>query len=100
VGVIEMPKKHSSEKERKKSPKRQEKKKTKTASIVIDREEVLKVDQAVLPADAIFKGYEENVAQNNHCKDRDPHLPHRRKNRHHDSNILNSQPLKNLVISP
>jgi hypothetical protein len=51
---------HSSEKERKKPRKRQEKK---TARIVIDREEVLKVDQAVLPADAIFKGYEENVVQ-------------------------------------
>jgi hypothetical protein len=30
---------------------------------VIDREEVLKVDQAILPADAVFKGYEENVVQ-------------------------------------
>ena len=57
----EKAKDHSSEKERKKPRKRQEKKKT--ASIVIDREEVLKVDQAVLPADAIFKGYEENVVQ-------------------------------------
>jgi hypothetical protein len=57
----EAAKDHSSEKERKKPRKRQEKKKT--ASIVIDREEVLKVDQAVLPADAIFKGYEENVVQ-------------------------------------
>jgi hypothetical protein len=52
---------HSSEKERKKPRKRQGKKKQ--ASLVIDREEVLKVDQAVLPADAIFKGYEENVVQ-------------------------------------
>jgi hypothetical protein len=51
----------SSEKERKKPRKRQEKKKT--ASIVIDREEVVKVDQTVLPVDAIFKGYEENVVQ-------------------------------------
>ena len=58
VGVS---KDHSSEKERKKPRKRQEKKKT--ASIVIDREEVVKVDQAVLPADAIFKGYEENIVQ-------------------------------------
>lgn len=57
----EAAKDHSSEKERKKPRKRQEKKKT--ASLVIDREEVLKVDQAVLPADAIFKGYEENVVQ-------------------------------------
>ncbi len=52
---------HSSEKERKKPRKRQEKKKT--ASLVIDGEEVLKVDQAVLAGDAIFKGYEENVVQ-------------------------------------
>jgi regulator of replication initiation timing len=52
---------HSSEKERSKPRKRQGKKKT--ASIVIDREEVLKVDRTVLPADAIFKGYEENVVQ-------------------------------------
>ncbi len=57
----EAAKDHSSEKERKKPRKRQEKKKT--ASIVIDREEVLKVDQAVLPVDAIFKGYEENIVQ-------------------------------------
>lgn len=61
ANVSEAPKDHSSEKERKKPRKRQEKKKT--ASIVIDREEVLKVDQAVLPTDAIFKGYEENVVQ-------------------------------------
>jgi len=57
----EAAKDHSSEKERKKPRKRQEKKKR--ASLVIDREEVLKVDQAILPADAIFKGYEENVVQ-------------------------------------
>lgn len=61
ANVVEAPKNHSSEKERSKPRQRQEKKKT--ASIVIDREEVLKVDQAVLPADAIFKGYEENVVQ-------------------------------------
>jgi hypothetical protein len=61
ANVAEATKNYSSEKERKKPRKRQEKKKT--ASIVIDREEVLKVDQAVLPADAIFKGYEENVVQ-------------------------------------
>src|SRR3972149_12179661 len=58
---VEAPKNHSSEKERHKPRKRQGKKKT--ASIVIDREEVVKVDQAVLPADAIFKGYEERVVQ-------------------------------------
>jgi hypothetical protein len=52
---------HSSEKERHKPRRRQGKKKT--ASIVIDREEVVKVDQAALPADVIFKGYEENVVQ-------------------------------------
>jgi hypothetical protein len=57
----EAPKNHSSEKERHKPRKRQGEKKT--ATIVIDREEVVKVDQAVLPADAIFKGYEENVVQ-------------------------------------
>jgi hypothetical protein len=61
ANVVEAPKNHSSEKERKKPRKRQEKKKT--ARIVIDREEVLKVDQALLPADAIFKGYEENIVQ-------------------------------------
>jgi hypothetical protein len=58
---VEAPKDHSSEKERHKARPRHGKKKT--ASIVIDREEVVKVDQAVLPADAIFKGYEENVVQ-------------------------------------
>jgi hypothetical protein len=58
---VKAPKKHSSEKERHKPRKREGKKKT--ASIVIDREEVLKVDQAILPADAVFKGYEENVVQ-------------------------------------
>src|SRR3989304_3029832 len=61
ANVAEATKDHSSEKERKKPRKRQEKKKT--ASIVIDREEVVQVDQAILPADAIFKGYEENVVQ-------------------------------------
>lgn len=57
----EAPKNHSSEKERHKPRKRQGQKKT--ATIVLDREEVLKVDHAVLPTDAIFKGYEENVVQ-------------------------------------
>lgn len=57
----EVAKEHSSEKERKKPRKRQGKKKI--ANIVIDREEVLKVNRAVLPADAIFKGYEGNVVQ-------------------------------------
>lgn len=58
---VEKPKDHSSEKERRKPRKRQGKKKT--VSIVIDREEVVKVDSAILPADAVFKGYEENVVQ-------------------------------------
>lgn len=57
----EAKKDHSSEQERKKARKRQAKKKTET--IVIDRKEVVRVDQAVLPADAVFKGYEENVVQ-------------------------------------
>jgi regulator of replication initiation timing len=57
----EAPKDHSSEKERHKPRTRHGKKKQ--ARIVIDREEVVQVDQAVLPADAIFKGYEENVVQ-------------------------------------
>jgi len=57
----EAKKDHSSEQERKKPRKRQAKKKTET--IVIDRKEVVRVDQAVLPADAVFKGYEENVVQ-------------------------------------
>ena len=55
------PKSHSSEKERHTARPRHVKKKT--ASIVIDREEMVKVDPAVLPVDAIFKGYEENVVQ-------------------------------------
>jgi len=58
---VEAPKDHSSEKERRKPRQRQGKKKQ--VRIVIDREEVMKVDQAVLPGDAIFKGYEENVVQ-------------------------------------
>lgn len=61
ANVVEAAKNHSSEKERRKPRKRQGKKKT--ANIVIDREEVVKVDQAILPADAVFKGYEENVVQ-------------------------------------
>ena len=60
-GNTERSKDHSSEKERRKPRKRQGKKKT--ALIMIDREEVVRVDQAILPADAVFKGYEENVVQ-------------------------------------
>ncbi len=55
------PKSHSSEKERHQTRQRHGKKKT--ANLVIDREEVVKVDQAVLPWDAVFKGYEELVVQ-------------------------------------
>ena len=55
------PKSHSSEKERHTTRPCHAKKKT--ANIVIDREETLKVDPAVLPVDAIFKGYDENVVQ-------------------------------------
>jgi len=58
---VKAPTDHSSEKERRKPRKRQGKKKQ--VRIVIDREEVMKVDQSVLPGDAIFKGYEENVVQ-------------------------------------
>lgn len=52
---------HSSEKERREPKKHQ--KKSKRAQIKIDREEVLKVDRAILPPDAEFKGYHENVMQ-------------------------------------
>jgi hypothetical protein len=31
--------------------------------IVVDREEIAKVDRALLPSDALFKGYEEKVVQ-------------------------------------
>ena len=58
---VKTPTDHSSEKERRKPRKRQGKKKQ--ARIGIDREAVLKVEQSVLPEDAIFKGYEENVVQ-------------------------------------
>jgi len=61
ANVVEATKSHSSERERHKSRERQGKKKT--ASIVIDREEVVQVDRAILPADAVFKGYDENVVQ-------------------------------------
>lgn len=61
ANVVEAPKSHSSEKERKKVRQRHGKKKQ--ARIVVNREEVVKVDRAILPADAVFKGYEENVVQ-------------------------------------
>jgi len=59
-GKVETGKDHSSEKERGKARKRQAKKKV---NIVIDRDEVVHVDQSILPGDAIFKGYEESVVQ-------------------------------------
>jgi len=52
---------HSSEKERRKPRVRH--KKNKQETIVVDREEVLRVDRKQLPADAVFKGYEEVVVQ-------------------------------------
>ena len=52
---------HSSEKERH-HPKKH-KKKSKRAEIKIDRQEVLKVDRSILPADAEFKGHHENLMQ-------------------------------------
>src|SRR5487761_2308282 len=61
ANVAEAPKSHSSEKERHKARQRHGKKKQ--ASIVVNREEVVEVHRSVLPADAIFKGYEENVVQ-------------------------------------
>ena len=53
--------KHSSEKERHKT--RERHKKSKKANIVIDREEVLKIDREILPGDAVFKGHEDVVIQ-------------------------------------
>ena len=52
---------HSSEAERR--PKRKRHKKSKKSAVAIDREEVLKVDRARLPADAKYKGYEKVVVQ-------------------------------------
>lgn len=53
--------KYSSELERQKAKQRH--KRSKIAQIKIDREEVLKVDEAKLPSDAEFKGYEEVIVQ-------------------------------------
>lgn len=53
--------KHSSEKERRKPRVRH--KKSKKASIVVHREEIVRVNRESLPADATFKGYEEVVIQ-------------------------------------
>jgi hypothetical protein len=52
---------HSSEKERHQS--RERHKKSKKASIVINREDVATVNREVLPADAIFKGHQDVVIQ-------------------------------------
>lgn len=52
---------HSSETERRKKRKRH--KKSKKREVVIQREEVLKVDRTRLPADAKYKGYERVVVQ-------------------------------------
>lgn len=52
---------HSSEAER--SEPRERKKRKKNATLHIDREEVRRVDPAVLPEDAQFKGYETVVVQ-------------------------------------
>jgi DNA replication initiation complex subunit (GINS family) len=51
----------SSEKGRRKSRPRH--KGSKKATIVINREQVVEVDRAILPADAEFKGYEDVVVQ-------------------------------------
>jgi len=55
------PSNHSSEKERRKP--RQWHKRSKRAEIEINREQVVKVNRDVLPADAEFKGYEDVVVQ-------------------------------------
>jgi hypothetical protein len=52
---------HSSEAERRRRKTRR--RRSKKANITIDRTEVLKVEQAQLPADAEFKGYDEVVVQ-------------------------------------
>jgi hypothetical protein len=55
------PKQHSSEAERREP--RERRKRSKNATLHIDREEVLMVDPAILPADAEFKGYDTVVVQ-------------------------------------
>ena len=52
---------HSSEKERRKT--RERHKKNKKAKIVINREEVVSVNRATLPGDAVFKGYEKVIVR-------------------------------------
>lgn len=53
--------KHSSEKERHKT--RERHRSSKKASLVIDREDVVRVNREVLPADAIFKEHQDVVVQ-------------------------------------
>jgi hypothetical protein len=55
---------HSSEKERreKRSPVKRKKRK-KVAEVTIDRDEIVKVDEELLPEDAKFKGYETVIVQ-------------------------------------
>jgi hypothetical protein len=55
------PAQHSSEAERREP--RERRKRRKNATLHIDREEVLKVDPAILPPDAEFKGYDTVVVQ-------------------------------------
>jgi hypothetical protein len=55
------PSDYSSEKERRKSKPRA--KRSKKATLQVHREQTLEVEQAVLPADAEFKGYEDVVVQ-------------------------------------
>ena len=55
------PQDHSSEEERREP--RQRHKSSKKAAIEINREQVLEVDRAILPADAEFKGYVDVVVQ-------------------------------------
>jgi hypothetical protein len=52
---------HSSERERRQPTERV--KRGKRATITIDREQVLRLDRTILPADAEFKGYEDVVVQ-------------------------------------
>jgi hypothetical protein len=55
------PSDHSSERERRQP--RERVKRGKRATILIDREQLLRVDRSILPPDAEFKGYEDVVVQ-------------------------------------
>jgi len=61
ANVAQSAAKHSSEKERRKT--RERHRKSKKARIVINREEVASIHREILPADAVFKGYEKVVIQ-------------------------------------